>query len=234
MPDVVEIIISPTVDPRGADTKTKTKIIKLSKNMYDDLIFIKEANAYRSMSETLDKITKEARSFFFGIDRDARGIFYVGYDAGKRRMRATKATTHQIRVTVDVYKKVFLSKSHPDETLNNTIFKLVADYYEYKYLYRIFENDTENCKELNRIVDHLMQNEAYHEKILIERQPANRFTEFLHAYENEGILTLPLVLFYSMNGKLLSKSTGCHTENEVREFFNRLLTKKEMEKISNS
>ena len=101
-------------------------------------------------------------------------------------------------------------------------------------MYRIFENDTENCKELNRIVDHLMQNETYHEKILIERQPANRFTEFLHAYENEGILTLPLVLFYSMNGKFLSKSTERHTENEVREFFNRLLTKKEMEKISNS
>jgi hypothetical protein len=191
--------------------------------VYNDLIFIKEANAYRSMSETVDKITTDRRAF---IDRDARGIFYVGYDARKRRMRATKATTHQIRVTVDVYKKVFLSKSHPDETLNNTIFTQVAYYYDYKYLYRIFENDTENCKELNRIVDHLMQ------KILIERQPANHFTEFLHAYENEGILTLPIVLFYRRNGKFLSKSTGRHTENEVREFFNRLLNKKEMENIS--
>ncbi len=199
--------------------------------MYDDLVFIKEANAYRSMSETLDKITKDWKSF---IDRDARGIFYVGYDAGKRRMRATKATTHQIRVTVDVYKKVFLSKSHPDETLNNTIFTQVAHYYEYKYLYRIFENDTENCKELNRIVDHLMQNEVYSEKIFIERQPADRFTEFLKAYENEGILTLPIVLFYSRNGKFVSQSTGRHAENEVREFFNRLLNKKEMEHVSNS
>jgi len=90
LPNVVEIIISPTVDPRGADTKTKTKIIKLSKNVYDDLIFIKEANAYRSMSETLDKITKEARSFFFGIDRDARGIFLCWV-----RCREKKNASHE-------------------------------------------------------------------------------------------------------------------------------------------
>jgi hypothetical protein len=211
--------------------KTKTKIIKLSKSVYDGLIFIKEANEYHSMSETINNITKCGMIFLSGIDKDSKGVFYIGYGAGKRQMRPTKATTHQARINADVYTKIFNAKVHPDETLNNVVFRSICRHYDERYLYRIFEDDNEDCKELNKITDELMQNEIYKEKFLIEKLPANHFTEFLHKYEIDGALTFPVVLFYSKRGKLWNQITGRQTENEVKEFFNQYLTKKEKEKL---
>ena len=211
--------------------KTETKIIKLSKSAYDDLIFIKEAHGYRSMSETIDNITKSRMFFLPDVRKDDKGVFYVGYGAGKRTMKPIKATTHQVRVNADVYNRVFSAKIHSDETLNNVIFRSIYRHYNERYLYRIFENDNEDSRELGRITDGLMQNEIYKEKFLIEKLPSDHFTEFLHEYEIDEALTFPVVLFYSKSGKLWNQITGRQTETEVKEFFNQYLTKKEKEKL---
>jgi hypothetical protein len=217
--------------------ETGTKTIKISKDVFDSLIYIKGMNLKESMTKTVDRIFD---SFVFNFDCEPYSdqvdtvysvwVFKVKSRFGRARIIPTFSKQYEIiRVTKGIYNTLNHLKSHPEESLNMVLFRLICSYHQNKPIYRVFTKECGNCvsleDDIKRILD---ENPIIEENIFVEfvKFDSKKFSDlFEKHYPGMDSYMMPLSILYDQNENEVWYATGWHGYEEVKEALEQMAMK---------
>lgn len=201
-----------------------TKTIKVTKDIYESLLYCKGMDLKISMTDTIAKLFCNfqhdcvPKSCVSGEDEPEHIFVLKSIDGRERRIPEFSNERVVIRVAVDLHKALTGIRSHPEESLNMVIFRLICSFYQNKHIYRIFTGyGCGNCKMLIRELKDLMsKNRLVAENIFIEVVDGNaiEFRDIMIAHE---VNMLPLSVLYDSEGNEVWSASGFHDINEVNK-----------------
>ena len=121
-----------------------TKTIKVTRNVYESLLFCKGMNLKESMTKTIANLCRDFQNDCVptkcnvGEDNPEYVFLVKGISGRERKIPTFSDERDIIRVAVDLHKALTDIKSHPEESLNMVIFRLLCSHYQNKPIYRIF------------------------------------------------------------------------------------------------
>jgi predicted CopG family antitoxin len=204
------------------DTKG-TKTIKVTKDVYDSLLYCKGMNLRESMTKTIARLGKWYQYDCEPIkhcDKNTENTFFKvkNIDEKERKIPTFSTERRIIRVSVDLHKELTTLKCHPEESLNMVIFRLLCSHYENKAIYRIFTGSgCGNCDMLKNIVKSLMSGD--------NKLKESIYVEFVNgdAVEHRAIMLkhkvemLPLSILYNFDGEEVWSVSGFHDSEIVED-----------------
>jgi len=151
--------------------------------------------------------------------------FFLIIDGRKKKVPSFSSPTKIIRVSKNLHSWLKQLKSHPDESFNTLLFKMISCHYENKPIYRIFGNGCGNCEMLNRTVKELMQEPLFNQNIFVEHHFTDACYSYLwRSYSTDGSIMLPVAILLDHNGEVFSHSTGFQPKSDVRELFGKVIS----------
>ncbi len=151
--------------------------------------------------------------------------FVLIIDGRKKKVPSFSSPNKIIRISKDLHSWLKLLKSHPDESFNTLLFKMISCHYENKPIYRIFRNGCGNCEMLNDAVAELMKEPLFNQNIVIEHHlPKACYSHLWRSHSVDGSIMLPVAIMFDHNGEICSLTTGYQTGSDVRELFEKVIS----------
>jgi len=206
-----------------------TKTIKVTKDIYLSLLYCKGKNLKESMTKTIANLCRDFQNDCVPSRCDAgkdnpEYVFLVKGISGRERKIPKFSDEHVIiRVTVDLHKALTDIKSHPEESLNMVIFRLLCSLYQNKPIYRIFTGEgCRSCDSLIETVDELRaENRLIANNIVVELHEADaaEFKDILIAHKAK---MKPVSILFDADGNEVWSTSGHHDSDEVKEELERI------------
>jgi hypothetical protein len=206
-----------------------TKTIKVTKDVYLSLLYCKGMNLKESMTKTIANLCRDFQNdcvpFKCDIgDDDPDYVFMLKGVSGRERKSPTFSDERIIiRVVVDLHKALTDLKSHPEESLNMVIFRLLCSHYQNKPIYRIFTGEgCRSCDSLIESVNELMaKNRLIANNIVVELlyAEAREFRDIMIAHKAK---MKPVSILFDADGNEVWSASGHHDSDEVKEELERI------------
>jgi len=202
----------------------KTKTVKISTDIYESLRFCKDTTKSESMDTLVWRLISDYDECKNEIVRDENDFFLV-IDGKTRKFPLFSSNTKIIRLSESIHEWLSQLKSHPDESFNTLLFKIISYHYGNKPIYRIFGNGCDDCEMLDGVVEELMKEPLLNQNILIEHHlPKACYSHLWRSHSIDGSIMLPVALLYDHNGGVCSLTTGYQMERDVRELFKKVIS----------
>lgn len=212
-----------------------TKTIKVTRNVYESLLFFKGMNLKESMTKTIAKLINDFQfdcaptKLDIGDDDKPEYAFVMKSISGRERKVPTFSDKHEIiRVAIDLHKALTDLRSHPEESLNMVIFRLLCSHYQNKPIYQIFTGEhCRSCDSLIESVNELMaKNRLIANNIVVEilDADAKEFRDIIIAHKAH---MKPVSILYDAEGNEVWSESGYHDSDKVKEELERIATQVE-------
>lgn len=206
-----------------------TKTIKVTKDVYESLLYCKGMNLKESMTKTIANLCRDFQydcvPMRCDVGEDAPEWVFIIKCMNDRERKIPEFSNERviIRVTVDLHQTLTDKKSHPEESLNMVIFRLLCSHYQNKPIYRIFTGyGCVNCDRLIEYVEELMvKNRLISENIVVEIVDADAI-EFKDIIIAHNVQNKPLSILYDAEGRELWSTSGYHERDKVKEELERI------------
>jgi hypothetical protein len=187
-------------------------------------------NLKESMTKTIAKLINDFQfdctptKLDIGDDDKPEYVFVMKSISGRERKVPKFSDKHEIiRVAIDLHKALTDLKSHPEESLNMVIFRLLCSHYQNKPIYRIFTGEgCRSCDSLIETVDelraknHLIANNIVVELLYAE---AREFRDIMIAHKAK---MKPVSILIDADGNEVWSESGHHDSDEVKEKLERI------------
>jgi len=202
----------------------ETKTIKVSNEIYESLRFCKNAKTGIKMDDVVFNLVREYEICKNEIVREEEEFVLI-IDGRKKKVPSFSSPNQIIRISKDLHSWLKQLKSHPDESFNTLLFKMISGHYENKPIYRIFGNGCGNCEMLNDTVEELMKEPLFNKNIVVEHHlNSTCYSHLWRSHSVDGSIMLPAALLYDHNGEVCSLTTGLQMESDVRELFEKVVS----------
>jgi len=202
----------------------ETKTIKVSTDIYESLHFCKNAKTGITMDSVVFDLVRGYGTCKNEIIREEEEFVLI-IDGRKKKVPSFSSPNKIIRISIDLHSWLKQLKSHPDESFNTLLFKMISCHYENKPIYRIFGNGCGDCEMLDGVVEELMKEPLFNQNILIEHHlPKACYSHLWRSHSIDGSIVLPVALLYDHNGGVCSLTTGYQMERDVRELFEKVIS----------
>jgi predicted CopG family antitoxin len=202
----------------------ETKTIKISTDIYESLRFCKNAKTGITMDSVVFDLVRGYETCKNEIVREEEEFVLI-VDGRKKKLPSFSSPNKIIRISKNLHSWLKLLKSHPDESFNTLLFKMISCHYENKPIYRIFGNGCGNCEMLNGVVEELMQDPLFNKNIVVEHH-LNRacYSHLWRSHSVDGSIMLPVAIMFDHNGEVCNLSTGYQQASDVRELFEKVIS----------
>ena len=195
----------------------ETKTIEISAELYEALDSCKDRDSdsgWESKCTIIDKLL--VRYDNTCQLRHENGDYWFIIKDRKRRFPELSNTIEEVRITQDLYKRLYEAKIHPDETINAIMQRLLFSYYGNKLVYRINvdsinNNDTRDL--IFYIREQLLSEPKFNNALLVEVARIENYSKIKNKYKKNAS---PLSILYDFEGLEVWHMEGKHDLNEVR------------------
>lgn len=192
-----------------------TKTIKISEDIYNELMFLKGTNIKETMSETIRELVYSYHPNEIKLEKHDED-FYTIVEGRKRLVPTFSHTTQIIRIDSDLHKRLQYHKIHPEESFNFLLFRLISFHYRNKPIYRIFTgHGCGNGGQLKKFVnDNLLKIKKVEQGILFDLVNCDDHRTEMIKYD---VHMMPLSILYDQNGVPVWNASGWHNYEHVQK-----------------
>lgn len=199
----------------------ETKTLKISADIYESLMFCRDIGNTRyafgdtkSMNAVITRLIKDYLSCKSEIVRHEDG-FYLTIDGRNKKIPVFSSPNKIIRIRKVVHGWLNKYKSHPDESYNTLLFKMISYHYRNKPVYRIFGSEgCGNCADLEKYVkEELMEIQEIHDGLVVEKLRCHDYMPLMKKYD---LVVMPLSILYNADGEVVWYAKGMHNEDKVK------------------